>query len=459
MSCQITNNITTPCNRSNGGIRKIYFGNGPAWAILSDANSGVVTGIYASGAPSYDTIDWYTVELPRVTGQFNETYEINQANGTVVYNQELSFVTNRLNTATRARVIELAQSTDMLVILEDNNGKQWLMGKDHGVHMRSGTAESGINYGDRSGYTIVLAAREPESAPEVFEGVTEPPIDPGELVTNDTFLFARSTTMLGPLVYPEFTNASSLSGWQSYYDTVTAYRQGSTSFGTLGYVFYFTTPTITVGSIAYNSFGNKAYANARGYILRVNPSSSSTWKIVDFENGVITSIVSWGNYTCSIPDPLTGTQYDPYYKVYYGYEYLGSTTIWARDDFTWYNEDAKAVIEAMPAGATPLYYKVIKHRGHIPQFNVTTTAGPRDIWWPFPFNGYATWNYDTNLRSDIPDGKGYLFNHNNEFNLDQDEPNVMFTIWQATGTLYCPLVSAAQMVSPFVGSTQHYDDV
>lgn len=459
MSCQITNNITTPCNRNQGGIRRIYLANGPLYAAVDTTN--IITALLLDGSPTFTPVGpWYTIELPRVTGQFTETYEINQANGTVVYNQELSFVSNTWDTTTRERVIEMAQSTDMIVIFEDNNGKLWLMGEDHGVHMQTGTTESGINYGDRNGHTIVLAARNSEPAQEVFNGAiggptTNPPIDPADLGSPVQNIFGGFPNMLTPPVYPEFTSRLPQSGWQSYYDTVTAYRQNTYWAGYLGISAYFlNTSTPSVGDIAYRFDGNRLFINGQGYVWRVS-SSSSTWKIIDYENGVVTSIKNFSNYTCSVPDPLEGQGYDPYYKIYYGYEYLGVETKWTSDAVGYQNSDAKAIIEAMPAGATPLYYKIIKTRGHVPNYDVTlSTIGFREgPYWPFPVSSYFTWNYDTNLRSDIPREVGYLFNHNNRFDLSPSEINVMFTVAQAASTpgigIFCPQVSGANYIAPY----------
>ena len=457
MSCQITNNITTPCNRNQGGIRRIYLANGPLYAAVDTTN--IITALLLDGSPTFTPVGpWYTIELPRVTGQFTETYEINQANGTVVYNQELSFVSNTWDTTTRERVIEMAQSTDMIVIFEDNNGKLWLMGEHHGVHMQTGTTESGLNYGDRNGHTIVLAARNPEPAQEVFEGAYGGPIDdsvdPGDLGSPVGNVFSLFGNMLTPPVYPEVTSRLPQSGWQSYYDTVTAFRQNTYWAGYQQYSAYFlNTSTPSVGDIAYKSDGTRLFLNGQGYVWRVNTSSSSTWKIIDYDNGRVTSIKNFSNYTCSIPDPLEGQGSDPYYKIYYGYEYLGVETKWTSDAFGYTNADAKAIIEAMPVGATPLYYKIIKTRGHVPIYDVTlSTIGFREgPYWPFPMQRHFTWNYDTNLRSDIPRETGYLFNHNNRFDLDPSEINVMFSVAQAASTpggIYCPLVSGANYISP-----------
>ena len=463
MHCQITSNITTPCNRNQGGIRRIYLANGPLFAAIDELS--IITSLYIDAALT-PVGPWYTIELPRVTGQFTETFEINHTNGTVVYDQVLSFVSNNWDTTTRTRVMEMAQSTDMIVIFEDNNGKLWLMGEHHGVHMRTGTTESGLNYGDRNGHTIVLAARNPEPAQEVFVGAIGGPFDdnvnPDDLGNAVLNLFSAAANMLPPTVYPEMTNRRPESGWKTYYDTVTAFRQTSYWFGYANYATYFlNTNTPSVGDIAYKSNGDRFFINGRGYIWRVVTNDSSTWKIIDYDNGLITSIKNFSNYTCTLPDPLADQGSDPYYKIYYGYEYLGVVTKWTSSSSFYTNAQAKAIIQAMPAGATPLYYKVIKHRGHIPKYDVTlSTIGFREgPYWPFPFIGYYVWNYDTNSRSDIPRERGYLFNNNNRFDLDPSEINVFFRVAAPTSGIgvFCPQITGASAVSGF--DLQFYESV
>lgn len=464
MSCQITGNITTPCNRNQGGIRKIYIANGPL-AVALDSN-GIITFLSSTPPPTYTPITpWYTIELPRVTGTFDEVFEINQANGTVVYNQELRFVTNTHDTTTRARLIELAQSNDMIVIFEDNNGKQWLMGESHGCYLSTATTETGVNYSDRNGHTIVIAARNPEPAQEVWNGANGgpsggDPVDPNTLGSYGSYLFASSSLMTPPIVYPQWTNRITGTGWQTYYDTVTAVRQNSYWAGYLGIggIAFVGTNVAQVGAIAYIGFpsnpyyGYRSYINGRGYVYRTSVSApSSTWKIVDFDQGVVTAVKNFSDYTCTKPDPLEGSGYDPYYKIYYGYEYLGNTTTWVSDVFGYDLADAKAVIEAMPAGATPLYYRVIKTRGHVPIQNPGPVINKPGNYWPFPMSSHFPWNYDTNSRADIPRGEGYLFNNNNKWDLGADQINMMFGISQASSTpgigIFCPEASGASDTS------------
>jgi len=474
MSCRITNNITTACNRNQGGIRKIYLANGPLEGTL-ESPEGVIYAMFSDIATYTLVSPWYVIELPRVTGTFDEVFEINQANGTVVYNQELRFVTNEHTTDTRQRLIELAQSNDMIVVFEDNNGKLWLMGEQHGCYLSTATTETGVNYGDRRGHTVVIAARNPDPAQEVFSGVVDDPLDPSIPLGNSQTYWLGANAGSEPnntFYWSEYVDNT---GWQTPYDTVAGRRQSSYFFGYLGRggVAFPNSNVPVVGAVAYyNSPGSpfdrqRYYIDGRGYIWAGSGSISqtsnqgSTFSIVDFDNGVVTAVRSFGNYTCVKPEPLVGQGYDPYYKIYYGYEYLGNTTTWVSDNIFYQFIDAKNIIEAMPVGATPLYYRVLKTRGHVPIFDYQDLPGGQftnktSPAWPFPQNDYQLWNYDTNVRNDIPVGKGYVFNNNNQWSFAPSELVYMFNVENSTGNLWCPEIAGAKEVG---GTRTLYEEI
>jgi len=498
MTCRINNGITAPCNRSQGGIRKIYIANGPLDGSLE--SNGTIIVLYSDVDAGTLVSPWYTIELPRVTGTFDEVFEINQANGTVVYNQELRFVSNTHDTTTRQRLIELAESNDMIVIFEDNNGQRWLMGEEHGCYLSTATTETGIAYNDRHGHTVVIAARNPEPAIPVYDGIQggpdpDDPVDPADLGDMQFFQiyggllsqpanafdmnnwnFYNSSLTSGGFGY----EADQPTGWKTPYDTVAAKYQSSigyTSSGSGG-TFYYPYPAWTsnvgsfigtntpvVGLELYYNFPQpgfnwplnytRYFLNRKGTIwasdgnLYDNITQDTNFKIVDFEDGVVTAVRNWGDYTCVAPTGNTLTGYDPYYKAYYGYDDNGSITIWTDNTGTQTQADIKARIGGMPPGSTLLYHRILKHAGHTPIFDLTRAQsnyppayadwqgfeGPA---WPFPIIGYQIWNYDTGLRGDLPVANGYVVNNNNIWDLDKPNINFMFEIEASSGYLFCP---------------------
>jgi len=495
MTCKINNNITAPCNRSQGGIRKIYIANGPLDGIQE--LNGAVIALYSDVDTNTFVTPWYTIELPRVTGTFDEVFEINQANGTVVYNQELRFVSNTHDTTTRARLIELAESNDMIVIFEDNNGQRWLMGVDHGSYLSTATTETGIAYNDRHGHTVVIAARNSDPAIPVYDGIPggpDPidPVDPADLGNvqyfqvwgsmlgqngdayhiNNTMYYNSDITSFG---FGYENNEPT--GWQSPYDTVAAKYQSSVA--TTGGVYpssvassgaFIGTDTPVVGLQLYYSLpfgfpfnGLPYYYTRKGTIWTANgftglngnnTTQDTDFKIVDFEDGVVTAVRNWSDYTCVSPTGNTLTGYDPYYKAYYGYDDNGSITIWTDNTGTQTQADIKARIGGMPAGATLLYHRILKQPCNTPIFNLTRSPQQQIDWagfegpsWPFPIIGYQIWNYDTGLRGDLPVANGYVVNNNNIWDLDKPNINFMFEIEASSGFLFCPDQASALQVA------------
>jgi hypothetical protein len=53
------------------------------------------------------------------------------------------------------------------VIAVENTGKAWLYGKEFGLMLNGGAAESGTAWADRNGYTLPLTGNEKSLAPEV----------------------------------------------------------------------------------------------------------------------------------------------------------------------------------------------------------------------------------------------------------------------------------------------------
>ena len=464
MSCLIDNNQETPCNRSNGGIKTIYLANGPIFTLYYNLRGQVSRMTKYNAADPYPEFPnqdifgpWYTLELSRVTGTFDEIYEINQANGTVVYNQELRFIVNKLDATKRQRVIEMAEATDMVAIFEDNNGRLWLM---QDVYMGGGTSETGTNYSDRNGYNITLASRSDAPVVEVnrnaFGGPTVVPPTINTLNGESVNYAVRSNNADEPL---QLTDVDSRSGWKTNYDTVAAYRQYSNSNGTRKSLsLWFEAITPSVGDQAYYSNNGAPWhkypiaETARGLVYStVSPSI-----IYDLEDGKITRITPFTDYECSAPRAHTVGQ--PFYRAYYGYNHNGSDTIWttANPAVTGY-ADTKALIEAMPAGATPLYYEVLRPIGSV------NKQGPYQIFYgslydkdgfeyEFPAIRYQIWNYTSGNRGDIPQERGYLFNTTNHFNGDivATEANWLFEIGTPTppvDTVYCPDEASALQIN------------
>lgn len=153
MSCSnITQGIQKGCNNNLGGIRNIYIADRPitGYVIQND--------LIKSFSPS--TIEWLTVEADQGTGNFTETYEINQMGGIIAFKQSVTFQINDLSAYNQQRIAELAESTNLGCVVEMNNGTYFTVGLDRGAYLETGSTSSGTAYGDLSGSTITITGME-----------------------------------------------------------------------------------------------------------------------------------------------------------------------------------------------------------------------------------------------------------------------------------------------------------
>ena len=171
MACSnLTAGILDLCNDGFGGIEKIFLANGPVQSFTETA--GVVSDIVVGGS-SVVPADFFVFEVPRQTSAVNEVITPTQENGTVTYQQDLTMIFNQMQAEKRNQILLMAQATTMVVVAQDGNGKYWSIGVERGAFMVSGSATSGVAYGDRNGYEIVLGGLEASPIFEVTGTIVE----------------------------------------------------------------------------------------------------------------------------------------------------------------------------------------------------------------------------------------------------------------------------------------------
>jgi len=165
MSCSLTTGYALGCRDSVGGIKTIYVQGWNATGTVNTNGSGTVTGFtgFSSGFYEYD--------LTKATSSLTETLNASIENGSIYYTPEVTFTINKLQVAVRNELRLLARNR-LLVIVQDNNNRYWLLGSSNGLEATAGTAGTGTAFGDRSGYEMTLTGMEP---------------DPMLLITSTTF--------------------------------------------------------------------------------------------------------------------------------------------------------------------------------------------------------------------------------------------------------------------------------
>lgn len=149
-------------NSATGGIEEIYVKtfsaktNGSTYTFDSD---NVITGMDESVSAS----TWYTIELRRNSGEWNEPGEYNTENRNFIYVQDINLTFPKRNSETRNLLYLLARN-DMLIILLDNKGLYWLVGQDFGCRITDSSGVSGRLMNDPNNQNLIIQSRELQPA-------------------------------------------------------------------------------------------------------------------------------------------------------------------------------------------------------------------------------------------------------------------------------------------------------
>lgn len=159
-NCLINSGYALGCRDNIGGIQEAFIASfSGATTYTLDADN-IITGITS-------TQTFYTYEQPKETGEFiNGEGQISRENGTVFYVQTVNLTFHKNEADLRNSLILLAQA-QLLVIVLDQNGRYWLVGKQNGADLITSSMTSGKAYGDMNGATVSIEGREPLPAFEV----------------------------------------------------------------------------------------------------------------------------------------------------------------------------------------------------------------------------------------------------------------------------------------------------
>ena len=156
MACSIAKGRVLPCKSSVGGLKNIYFANyADAVAALSPVAGVVTIGTAAT---------FYKYEI-KGNSSLETAINSSRETGTTFYESTLNITFTYLDAATQEEIKLLAAGRPQVVV-EDYNGKFFLMGKEHGAEVTGGSIATGAAMGDLSGFTLTLTAQ--ETAPPFF---------------------------------------------------------------------------------------------------------------------------------------------------------------------------------------------------------------------------------------------------------------------------------------------------
>lgn len=153
MACLITiAGITLDCESSLGGIKQVW--------ITQYDNVKSVTVDDTTNQISAITIEadakWYNYQFRKGTGSLTSTLNVDETAGTNYVSNELALVFTKMETKKRIEIAALSIG-QLVVVVEDSNGKYWFLGKDDYVSASAGTGVTGTAKGDQNAYTLTLA--------------------------------------------------------------------------------------------------------------------------------------------------------------------------------------------------------------------------------------------------------------------------------------------------------------
>jgi len=153
MACTLTKGRNEPCKDVVGGITAVYFADfDTLGAITYDATDTDVIDSFG-GTPT-----WFKFDV-KGTSSFEQTITSSRDNGTTFYEQTLTLNFKKLSKQTHNEVKLLAYARPH-VIVEDNNGNQFMMGLEYGAEVTGGSIATGAAMGDMSGYSLTFGAQE-----------------------------------------------------------------------------------------------------------------------------------------------------------------------------------------------------------------------------------------------------------------------------------------------------------
>lgn len=158
MSCSlITSGILATCDKQVPGIKRVYLGNyDEVGTYTLDNLTGAVTAITMTGSP----VGTFKVfEFAKETGSAGSTVNSDVPNGLLSFTPTITLQFTKLEQSKR-NTIALMALANLVAIVETNDGKYWLFGKDNGLQISEGTSATGTANTDFSGYNLTLTGNE-----------------------------------------------------------------------------------------------------------------------------------------------------------------------------------------------------------------------------------------------------------------------------------------------------------
>lgn len=167
---QTLNGLDLACERSKGGIKKIYVANYADVASV-DVVEGEIAAIEMKGDAKFKPYSFR-----KETGSLTSTLNKDEKTGLDYVTSELTLTFTKLETKKRMEISSLSLG-QLAVIVLDCNGIYHYLGKDDYVSVSAGTAQTGTAKGDASSYNVTLKDESDEYPFYIAKDAVESVID------------------------------------------------------------------------------------------------------------------------------------------------------------------------------------------------------------------------------------------------------------------------------------------
>ena len=163
-NCALTSDYVFGCDVGIGGVKEVYIIELGNISSITES-SGTITAITKATGKVFRKY-----QLVQETANFKDDITGNRQNGTLFYPQTGLIIINKQNVAVRNEILLLAKN-QLVFVVKDNNLTYRLFGREFGLMLLTGSADSGTAWGDRNGYTLNFTGNELELAPFVSDSV------------------------------------------------------------------------------------------------------------------------------------------------------------------------------------------------------------------------------------------------------------------------------------------------
>jgi hypothetical protein len=154
MACNLSAGIQLGCRDNTGGLKTLWITDYTNVTSITSSTGDTITAISGTGT-------FYEFQLIRTSSQLTETVNASLENGTVFYQGEVVTYFNKLGQDKRNILKTLAQSQQLAIVAEDNNGQYFYLGQTYGCFISAGTSVTGKALGDQNGYNMTFQYLEP----------------------------------------------------------------------------------------------------------------------------------------------------------------------------------------------------------------------------------------------------------------------------------------------------------